>query len=614
MVLNRANILPLMPKASDSFLRVKTDFDTSDIISTILAVSNQYVSQTATIAKSFASSTIKKTAQNIFDFLMSNITYKVDPSGSQFVKVPSQLISDGFGDCKSLSLFTASVLHHLGIPYAFRFVSFGATAKYTHVYIICGDMAKPILIDRVWKRFDSEKKYTFKKDFWVYPKSKKQFSGIGSIGDIGNSYTYNHEKALFVVSGIDNENAIGRAKKSKARPKAQTVAPRAKSTPKSVKMAAANLFRKPTKVATKSELAQMAAKGKKLKAEQLEKERKLRLEQSKQKIKAMVDNAAAIAKIVNEKGQFIAPGNVLHLKYPIKSDMKYITDKGRHYDVFIAELGKKVRFPKTMKKGVVVANGWNDFPYHKWFKESNGYIALDRTKVVGENEYAVVHRDDTANMIKWFKKGLTPRRKNTVELEKYYKSIGNEEMAEAVVKYGPDSVGTGVLKALETGFDVVTTAASFVPGAGAAFIAVKGGVAAAKAGIKAGVKAGIKSVVKKGLKTGAKKVGVKALTQGGKKAGTKTIAQTSKNLFQRAKTLKNSKFVTKAKKINKLRTKAQENINRFMPQNAENENEIYQKPMMYTQNSDNHQEQENISENEVANETFESETSEDIEV
>lgn len=610
MVLNRANILPFMPKASDSFLRVKTDFDTSDIISTILAVSNQYVSQTATIAKSFASSTIKKTAQNIFDFLMSNITYKVDPSGSQFVKVPSQLISDGFGDCKSLSLFTASVLHNLGIPYAFRFVSFGATPKYTHVYIICGDMANPILIDRVWKRFDSEKKYTFNKDFWVYPKSKKQFSGIGSIGDIGNSYTYNHEKALFVVSGIDNENAIGRAKKSKARPKAQAVArtnaPRAKakSTPKSVKTAAANLFGKKTKVATKNNIAEMAAKGRKLKAEQI-----------KQKAKALFDNAQNISKIVNEKGQFVDKNQVLYLKYPIKSDVKYITDKGRHYDVFVAELNRNVKFPRTNKKRLLVANGFNDFPYHKWFRAENGYIALDNTKVVGENKYALVHRDDFANMLKIMKSGLTPRRKNTVELEKYYKAIGNEEMAEAVVKYGPDSVGTGVLKALETGFDVITTGASFIPGAGAAFIAVKGGVAAAKAGIKAGVKAGIKSVVKKGLKTGAKKVGVKALTQGGKKAGTKTIARTSQNLFQRAKTLKNSKFVTKAKKLNKLRTKAQENINRFMPQNAENENEIYQKPMMYTENSDNHQEQENISENEsLATNDVQNEEMEDIEV
>ena len=63
-------------------------------------------------AKEFKGSTEKETCYNIFNFLMTKIHYKVD-GDNQKIKLPSAFLREKEGDCKSYSLFTASILANL---------------------------------------------------------------------------------------------------------------------------------------------------------------------------------------------------------------------------------------------------------------------------------------------------------------------------------------------------------------------------------------------------------------------------------------------------------------------------------------------------------------------
>jgi uncharacterized membrane protein YgcG len=154
--------------------------DTSDIIKSIMAVDTTGQS----VMKPFATEVLRRCNGNevavcraIWDFLKKHIRYEEDKPGTQDIKHPARLFATGFGDCKSFSLFTGAVLRHCGIPYSYRFVSYNSSATPTHVYVIAHTCAGDYIIDAVWHGFNSQKKYTHKKDI---PMTKiSELSGIG---------------------------------------------------------------------------------------------------------------------------------------------------------------------------------------------------------------------------------------------------------------------------------------------------------------------------------------------------------------------------------------------------------------------------------------------------
>lgn len=110
-------------------------------------------------AKQFKGSTEKQTCRNIFNFLMQNIRYKVD-GDNQKIKLPSAFLREKEGDCKSYSLFTASILANLKIPFSFTYASYNPMDKTPeHIYVTT---KSGCIIDAVWGKFDSEKKATYK--------------------------------------------------------------------------------------------------------------------------------------------------------------------------------------------------------------------------------------------------------------------------------------------------------------------------------------------------------------------------------------------------------------------------------------------------------------------
>ena len=131
-------------------------------------------------AKKFKGASELETCKKIFNFLKNDITYLAD-GNEQVIKMPSALLKKKIGDCKSFSLFTASVLDNLKIPYIITYTSYNENPIPAHVYIVT---KSGIIIDAVYGIFNQEKKakYKYKKNMNVrYMAGINEDSGMGKI-------------------------------------------------------------------------------------------------------------------------------------------------------------------------------------------------------------------------------------------------------------------------------------------------------------------------------------------------------------------------------------------------------------------------------------------------
>ncbi len=176
---NIANIAATTIAAARNKTVLRTpDGVTEDIIREILATDKVSRKDTKDFAGHLVGNTPIQTLQNNWNFVKDNIKYVVDPSGDQYVKTPARTWSDKFADCKSYSIFLASLLKNQGFEFSYRFASYGSTPIYTHVYIVVPLNGREIIIDDVMPTFNSEKAYNFKKDI---PMTKiYNMSGIGA--------------------------------------------------------------------------------------------------------------------------------------------------------------------------------------------------------------------------------------------------------------------------------------------------------------------------------------------------------------------------------------------------------------------------------------------------
>jgi hypothetical protein len=176
-LVKKANLL--IPKP----LNIKTvDFMTGNTNDIITSIKKQHIAgwkQTVQFAKAFYSPSIYDILNAIWKFTKKEINYKVDPKGEQFIKTPSVIWAHREGDCKSYSLLIASILQNLKIPYVYRFVSYGPTDNYTHVYIKAGNNLQYTL-DCCMDEFNKEKKFTYNKD--IDMTKITSISGIDGIG------------------------------------------------------------------------------------------------------------------------------------------------------------------------------------------------------------------------------------------------------------------------------------------------------------------------------------------------------------------------------------------------------------------------------------------------
>jgi hypothetical protein len=150
------------------------DGDNYQLRQIIFANTPKAIQQCKSIAPKFKGATEMDTCRNIFDFLKNDIKYVADGS-HQKVKLPSALLRERVGDCKSYSLFTGAILSNLGIPWKYVLVSYREDPTPTHIYVVTDS---GIIIDAVWGTFNSEKTPTHK----YYHKPDMRISTITGIG------------------------------------------------------------------------------------------------------------------------------------------------------------------------------------------------------------------------------------------------------------------------------------------------------------------------------------------------------------------------------------------------------------------------------------------------
>lgn len=131
----------------------------SDIIKAMIHYMPAAVYQGKKRASIFKGKSDLETCKNVWSFLKHNITYLEDSVHFQDIRLPDRLVKDRKGDCKSFSMFAASILQNLNIPCKLVFTSYTENKTPQHVYV---ETESGILIDAVWKKFNSEKAYTYK--------------------------------------------------------------------------------------------------------------------------------------------------------------------------------------------------------------------------------------------------------------------------------------------------------------------------------------------------------------------------------------------------------------------------------------------------------------------
>jgi Transglutaminase-like superfamily len=153
-----------LPGVKNKIKIFNTDGYNSDIIKAIIKSTPRAREITRELSKHLCAPTAYQTAKNIFDFLMNYVEYKKD-NGAQVIKHLNALIKYG-GDCKSYALATVAILQNCGFPAYYRFTSYSDVNIPTHVYAYTLDATgTPVIIDAVYKRFNAEKLYNYKKDY-----------------------------------------------------------------------------------------------------------------------------------------------------------------------------------------------------------------------------------------------------------------------------------------------------------------------------------------------------------------------------------------------------------------------------------------------------------------
>lgn len=187
--------------------------DTGDIIEAILKADETNPKMSYDNAVLFISDDDYKTGLNIFNYIKDNIYYEAEPDSQQTTKTIERILTDKKGDCKHYSLFAGSILKTLGIPYAYRFVSFDGK-DLAHVYIIINPDTNPIYLDGVIDEYNTQETYKYYEDY--YPKKNNQkLNTIGAtdpagvyLEDVGTFHSLEPGMKFFVQLGLDKPEGV----------------------------------------------------------------------------------------------------------------------------------------------------------------------------------------------------------------------------------------------------------------------------------------------------------------------------------------------------------------------------------------------------------------------
>lgn len=120
--------------------------------------------QTAKIAKVLKGRTLKKTCQNIWQFLFDHVQYERDTIGIEELRSPNRMWMERRADCDCYALSISSILTNLRIRHLFRVIRSAGEKVFHHIYVIVPTKEGHITIDPVLDQFDKEPGYVEKID------------------------------------------------------------------------------------------------------------------------------------------------------------------------------------------------------------------------------------------------------------------------------------------------------------------------------------------------------------------------------------------------------------------------------------------------------------------
>ncbi|MCF6183104.1 MAG: hypothetical protein L3J56_00515 [Bacteroidales bacterium] len=201
-----------LPKGNKE--RIKRNASTEETVKLMVDIVNKdhkLIKEAA--LKIFKKPTVEQTARHIFDWIYKHIKYDLEIGeqlrnplttyhlgqrlARQHYKEKGFYSKDLSADCDDISIFIASILKNLNIPYLFRIADYSG-GGYSHVYTLIPRKGKPpIIIDPVYHAFNAEKTYVREKTFDM---NKNALSGIDVyyLSGINNTFgsltddTYNY--------------------------------------------------------------------------------------------------------------------------------------------------------------------------------------------------------------------------------------------------------------------------------------------------------------------------------------------------------------------------------------------------------------------------------------
>jgi hypothetical protein len=198
----RQTILKLLPKPNYRSKLINGWQNTDDIVKAIQQQHIENLQAADKIKHLFCDKDERTTARNIFDFLKSEIEYKVEPASKQTTKTLQRFVADG-GDCKHFALFANTILQQCGFKGIYRFAGYRDRRNLQHVYTYLPK--SNTVLDAVLPSFDTEKPYTTKKDINM---SLYKLSGVDNeIGKI----SFDQIKSNLKTATAKSSNVVKKA-------------------------------------------------------------------------------------------------------------------------------------------------------------------------------------------------------------------------------------------------------------------------------------------------------------------------------------------------------------------------------------------------------------------
>ena len=171
----------LIRKSPRREIVVHKDGDVQDIINVILMADKVGADYTKRLAKRLKRKNDVDTLQGVYDFVKSNIRYKIDAPGFEKVKSPGATWKDKYGDCKSHTVFVGSLIKNMGYDYFYRVAFYDPSNPYQgHIYTVAIVDDKEVVLDTVNTGFDKEE--SFWKAYDYSPNgNKKKIQSISGL-------------------------------------------------------------------------------------------------------------------------------------------------------------------------------------------------------------------------------------------------------------------------------------------------------------------------------------------------------------------------------------------------------------------------------------------------